>query len=139
MPTQKSPTTQIYGQLTRYTETAFQVEQWDDEVAITTPFIYPYDDPITLYLHHTDDGLCLISDHGKTLNWLITVNGLANDWELSPSDRAFWDDNCEFYATRRSDSDCLEIDVDPGNLAPTAFRLLQTIIHILGPEPRYDD
>ena len=139
MPTQSQATAQIHGQLTRYTETAFQVEQRDEGVAIITPFIFPYDDPIILYLHHNDNGRCLISDHGETLDWLITVNGFADDWELSPHDRSFWDLNCELYETRRNDSDHLEINADPDNVAPAAFRLLQTIIHILGPEPRYGD
>ena len=138
--TQRQHADGIMSQVIRHTESAFRVEQQDENrFAITTPFIYPYDDPIILYLSYAADGCCIISDRGDANHWLNEVNGFESDRALTPDDCGFWDLNCEMYETRRTADNHLQTDADPGNIGPAAFRLIQTIIHILGPEPRYDD
>ena len=70
----------IMSQVIRHTESAFRVEQQDENrFAITTPFIYPYDDPIILYLSYAADGRCIISDRGDANHWLNEVNGFESD------------------------------------------------------------
>lgn len=130
----------IRGQLVRFSETAFGIEQRGENLTvIITPFIYPHADPIVLYLTRTDHDTYILSDHGDTEYWLNEVNGFDIDRKLTPSDHEFWDLNCELYQTNRSNLDHLETEADPDDIGPAVFRLLQTIIHILGPEPRYDD
>ena len=129
----------IRDQLVQFSESAFEIEQRSENLTvITSPFIYPHADPIALYLTRTDHGAFILSDHGDTEYWLNEVNGFDADRELTPDDREFWDLNCELYQTNRNHLDHLETETDPDDIGPAVFRLLQTIIHILGPEPRYD-
>ena len=129
----------ILSQVIRHTESAFKVEQQDENLyAITTPFIYPYDDPIVLYLTYAGNGRCLLSDRGGANYWLNEVNGFQPDRALTPDECEFWDVNCELYGTGRTPANHLETHAALDSIGPAAFRLLQTIIHILGPEPRYD-
>ena len=79
----------------------------------------------------------MISDNGDTVYWLNEVNGFDADRVLTPSDRTFWGVNCELYDTRRNANDHLEVETSLDSIGPAAFRLVQTIIHLLGPEPRY--
>ena len=137
MSVQQPTSFQVRNNLTEFIQSEFKVEQLDDErITISTPFTYPYDDPIILYLILTSEGIYSINDNGDALNWLNEVNGFEPDRELTHSDRTFWDVNCELYGTRRSEYDRLEIEANMESIGPAVFRLIQTIIHILGPEPR---
>lgn len=128
------------SQLAHFTATAFKIEDRGDNLAvITTPFIYPNDDPIALFLGYTARGTCILSDDGDTQHYLNDVNGFHPDRKLTPQDREFWDVNCQLYETERNADDHLVVETGLDNVWPAAFRLIQTIIHILGPEPRYDD
>ncbi len=133
MVTQSLPTSQIFGQLIHYTETAFRIEERGENlIAIITPFTYPYGDPIILYLTRTNDEAYVLGDRGDTRSWLNEFKGFCPNRELPPLDLAFWVTECELYQTRVSESQHLETETNPYDIGPSAFRLIQTITHILG-------
>lgn len=131
--------TQVQERLLQHVGSVFKVvvDDIDDEAAIIiTPFIYPYGDPIKLYVHRTGEDSYLISDYGETVNWLNEVNMFCPDRRLSLSDREIWDLNCCFLQIERNIIDHLQASADSENIGVVAFRVLQGIIHMLGPEPR---
>ena len=133
MLTQSLPAAQIFGQLMQFTESNFKVEERDDNlVAIITPFKYFYDDPIILYLTKNDDEAYTLSDFGDTKGWLNEFKGFEMDRELSTIDLQFWLTECELYQTRLSPQQHLITEVNPYDIGPAAFRLIQTITHLLG-------
>ena len=138
MPSRDTDAAEIRANLIAFVRSTLSVEAIDPErILISTPFTYPYDDPIVLYLNPTSDNAYVISDNGDTVYWLNEVNGFDADRVLTPSDRTFWDVNCELYGTRRSANDHLEVEVNLDSIGSAVFRLVQTIIHLLEPEPRY--
>ena len=138
MPPRSTDTAQLRANLLAFVQSTLTVEMVDPErILISTPFTYPYDDPIVLYLNPTEENAWVISDNGDTVYWLNEVNGFDADRVLTAADRTFWDVNCELYGTRRRANDHLEVDADLDNIGSAVFRLVQTIIHLLGPEPRY--
>ena len=137
MQMQNDRTIGLSRQLTRHLEQAFTIRRVANlRYIITTPFVWPYDDPIDLLLTIQDDGRGIISDAGETQSWLNEVNGFHSRRKLSVGDRSFWDLICQLYETRRNDANALEKDADLNNIGPAVVRLVQTIVHILGPEPR---
>ena len=129
--------TQVQDQLLQHVGSVFKVEDTgDDSATIITPFMYPYEDPIMLYVQRTGEDSYHISDHGETRYWLNEVNGFCETRELNPMDRAVWNLNCCFFQIKRSADDHLEASADSENICDMAFRVLQAIIHMLGPEPR---
>ena len=137
MQMQNDRTIGLSRQLTRHLEQTFTIQRVANlRYVITTPFIWPYDDPIELLLTILDDRHCVISDAGETQSWLNEVNGFHSQRKLSASDLGFWHNSCAFYETRLNDANELEVDADLSNIGPAVLRLVQTIVHILGPEPR---
>lgn len=137
MQMQNDRTIGLSLQLTRHLEQAFSIRRLANlRYIITTPFIWPYDDPIELLLTVKDNRHGIISDAGETQSWLNEVNGFHSQRKLSASDRTFWYLSCELYETRHNDANELEVDADLNNIGPAVLRLVQTIVHILGPEPR---
>ena len=138
MPAEQMPPMQIQDHILKFIQQELKVKQLEDEtITISMPFTYPYDDPIVLYATPDGAGKYKVSDNGDAVYWLNEVNGFEPERRLTPSDRTFWDVNCELYGTRRSEHDHLEVDATADNIGSCALRLTQTIIHILGPEPRY--
>ena len=138
MSTERMPSLQIRDSLLTFIQQELKVGQLEDgRITISMPFTYPYDDPIVLYATPNGESQYTISDNGDTVYWLNEVNGFEPERRLTPSDRTYWDVNCELYGTRRSEHDYLEVDATTDNIGPRALRLIQTIIHVLGPEPRY--
>lgn len=140
MQMQNDRTIGLSRQLTRHLEQTFTIRRLANlRYVITTPFVWPYDDPIDLLLTIQDDRRGVISDAGETKSWLNEVNGFHSQRRLSASDCTFWYLTCELYGTRFNDANDfneIEVDVDLNNIGPAVLRLVQTIVHILGPEPR---
>ena len=133
MPTKGFSVSRICDQLPQYLGVAFKIEERDENlVAIITPFIYPYGDPIVLYLTQIADQSYIVSDRGESRNWLNECKGFCLNRELSPVALAFWATECELYKTEVSESQHLQTEVNPVDIGPAAFRLIQTIIHLLG-------
>ena len=133
MLAQSLPTYQISEQINRFAETAFKVEQQgENAIVIVTPFTYLYGDPIILHLTRNEDEAYILSDFGDTRIWLNEFKGFDPDRELAPIDLAFWLTECELYQTTLSKEQHLVVEANPYDIGPAAFRLIQTIIHILG-------
>ncbi len=129
--------TQVQERLLQHVGSVFKVEDTgDDSATIITPFMYPYEDPIMLYVKRTGEDSYRISDHGETRYWINVVNMFCTDRELDISDREIWDLNCWFFQIMRTEYDHLQASADSENICVVAFRVLQAIIHMLGPEPR---
>ncbi len=133
MVVQSLPAHQISEQITRFAENAFKVEQQgENAIVIVTPFTYLYGDPITLHLTRNADEAYILSDMGDTRGWLNEFKGFDPERELAPIDLAFWLTECELYQTKLSKEQHLVIEANPYDIGPAAFRLIQTITHILG-------
>ena len=132
MLTQNLPTDQISGQLTRFTESAFRVEEGDDGVvAVITPFEHIDGQPIVLRLMQ-ENGSCLLTDSGETRYCLNEFKEHDTYRRLGPVTLDFWTIEAELFQTRVSEGHELMIVADPNNLSAAIFRLLQTIMHISG-------
>ena len=133
MLVQSLPASHIADQLAGFAEMAFKVEERSENViAITTPFTYLYDDPITLYLSRNSDEAYILSDLGDTRAWLNEFKGNPPDRGLSALNLDFWRIECQLYRTTVSNQQHLVTEVNPYNIWPAAFRLIQTIAHIQG-------
>ena len=140
MLAQSQPTSQIVGQLSGFTETTFKVEEHGGNlITITTPFKYIYDDSIVLYLTRNSDEAYILSDRGDTRAWLNEFKGYDTDRELSALNLDLWLTECELYQTSVSKAQHLVTEVNPYDIWPSAFRLIQTITHIQGMSLADDD
>ena len=112
----------VRQKLLEFISNSLKVQQADNgNITISTPFTYPYDDPVILHMKLSSGRTFTISDNGDTMYWLNEVNGFDPDRKLAVEDRTFWDVNCELYGTRRNNCDHLEIDVEIDNIGTAAF------------------